>query len=95
MILDTRFPLFHSASANRTFTYFSCQGRAGQAATYITCLDGDGEDPHCSDSVGVSILHLQDSLFLLSPCNVLMHCFIYHLDKIEVAFDTLDRSRYR
>jgi hypothetical protein len=34
------------------------QGRAGQNATYITCLQGDGEDPNCSDSVSFSLEYI-------------------------------------
>lgn len=31
------------------------KGRAGQAAEYLTCSEGDGEDPNCSDSVKIPV----------------------------------------
>ena len=37
------------------------QGRAGQPATYITCLEGDGEDPNCSDSVSFQLFEFMNT----------------------------------
>jgi hypothetical protein len=51
------------------------EGRAGEAASYITCLDGDGEDPSCSDSVSLFIhLHLFRGASRSRACSRLCSC---------------------